>query len=133
GRVRLHLCVRAQRAVAVGNAVAGLELGDAGAHRLHHARALQADARGQRNRIQARAVVGVDVIEADRLVAHEAFARAGLGGAYVLPGKDFGTAGLVETDRVRHLDGPPGWTRIVKGRRGSRAAPLQAPSARSRK
>ena len=45
----LQLGVRAERAVAVGDAVAHLEIGDARADRFHHARGLEADARRQRH------------------------------------------------------------------------------------
>jgi hypothetical protein len=71
--------VRAERVeeAGVGHAVAGRNVGDALAHRLDDARAFDADAVRQRNRIQARPEIRVGEIETDRDVAHARHAGSG--------------------------------------------------------
>lgn len=102
GRHVAHFGVGAERAAGIGDAVAHRDIGHALADRLHHARALQADTRRQADRIQAGPVVGIDVVETDRVVAHARLARSRSGQIHRLPLQDFGTAGLMEADGVAH-------------------------------
>ena len=50
---------------------------DALTHRLDHTRRLAAEPRRQIDRIDAAAMIGVDIVQADRMVAHPHFARPG--------------------------------------------------------
>ena len=131
------LGVRAERAVAVGDAVAHLELGHARADGLDHARALDAEARRQRHRIEAGAMVGVDVVEADRVVA-----RRGPRPGRARRRRRLPTAGL--RDRRSGGSGwrgpcdvPPGWTghctRRGRGRRGGLSPGRGRPRGRRRR
>ncbi len=142
GGMDLHLGVGAQGAGGPGHAVADLQVGDAGADRLDHARAFPADRRGQRQRVQAAAMVGVDVVEADGLEADAGLVGAGIADRDLVPLQDFGAAGLVESDRVGHclllsfvrlvrlvayrLNATP---RDARGVDGFRGAPLRYPGS----
>ena len=66
----------------VGHAVAGLDLRDLGADRLHHARPLGSRREGLRQSVEAAAMVDVDVVDADCFQAHDrlALARPGVVG-----------------------------------------------------
>src|SRR5258705_10901809 len=92
----------AERRGAVCYGIAGLKIGDAGADFLDHAWRLTAEAARQLRRIDPGAIVDVDKVQSDRGVADAGLARSGLGERDLLPDHDFGTAGLVEADGVRH-------------------------------
>ena len=68
--------IGARRRQRVGDAIARAKPAPL-AHRLDHARRLAAQARGQAERIEARAVIGVDIIEPDRLVPDQHLAGPG--------------------------------------------------------
>ena len=102
GRHDPRLAVGAERPAGIGDAVAGLQIGDAGADFLDDAGRLGAEPARQLHRIEAAALVGVDVVEPDRRVAEPDLALAGLADFDLLPLQDLGPAGLRETDCVRH-------------------------------
>ena len=79
--------------------VAGLEAGDAFADRVDDAGALRADHRREADRIEAGAMVGVDEVQPDRLVADADLARSGLGDRQIDRLEDFGPAGAGGLDR----------------------------------
>src|SRR6185312_15189442 len=101
-----RLGIGADRRVAVSDAVADLEIGDAGAELFDDPRRLIAEHGGHRHRVDAAAIVGVDEIEADRGLANACLARAGLADLDLFPAQDFGAAGLVDTDCVSHRRSP---------------------------
>jgi hypothetical protein len=97
----MQLAVGAQRPGGVGHAVADLKLLDLGADRLDDAGALVAQARRQRRwRVQAAAEIGVDKVQADRLVLYPYFMEAWGGGLVVEIVEDFGTAVAAELDTL---------------------------------
>ena len=102
GRDQPRFGIGADRRVAIGDAVAGLQIGDPGAYFLDHAGRLAAEPARQLRRINAGADVDVDEVQTDRGVADARLARAGLADLDFLPDQNFGTAGLVKTDGVRH-------------------------------
>jgi hypothetical protein len=93
GRDVAHFGIGADRAAGIGDAVADLEVRDRAAHRLDHAGAFEADAGRHGQRIGAGAVVDVDVIEADGVVAHARLVGRRVADADFFPAQDFGTAG----------------------------------------
>ena len=101
---RQHACfaVCACGIECVGDAVAGLELTHTRADSFDDARRLATEYSGQLQRIQARALVGVDEVQSDRRVAHPRLALPGLRHIDLLPAQDFGTAVRMNSDRVRH-------------------------------
>src|SRR5216684_3378495 len=86
----------------IGYAVAFLQVGHARADRLDHARALVARDLRQLHRIEPRALIGVDEIDADGGVAHAHLALARLADRDVLELEHFRTALLVVADCFRH-------------------------------
>ncbi len=100
GGEQASLGIGAHRPRAIAGAIARLELAHPLAHRLDHAGGLEADARRQRERIEAAAVIGVDEVEADRRVADADLAGAGLADRDLLPAHRLGSAGLMNPDRV---------------------------------
>src|SRR5882672_6537011 len=68
-RHHTQIGVRTYRALRIRNAIALFEEFDVAAHRFHHPGRLGADAVRQRQRIKADAVINVDVIEPDRVLA----------------------------------------------------------------
>src|SRR5215831_13776110 len=78
-------------------------------------------------------MVGVDVVEAHRLVADQSLAGTGLRDVHVLPLQHFGTAGLVETDGVRHGRVGDRWRGPLLSRKGAGAGSKKPfPVARGR-
>ena len=77
------------------------------ANRFDHARGLDAKARRQGRRIEARAEIGVREIQADGHVPNANLAGAGIADLYRLEAKHLGATGLVEPHRSLHL-GLPG-------------------------
>ena len=56
--------------------------------------------------IEPGALIGVDEVQADRVLADADLAGAGIADLDVLPDEHFGTAGLVESNRFGHLASP---------------------------
>ena len=94
GRHHAQLAIAAGRLAGVGGAVAGLQVRDARAHGLDDAGRFHAQRRGHLQRVQAGAVVDVDEVQADRLVADADFAGARLAHLHVDDLQLFRTAGL---------------------------------------
>ena len=94
--------ISTDRRRAVGDAIAGLEMGDARSHFLDHARALAAEPARQLAGINAGAVIDVDEIEPDRGMADARFTGTGLADLHFFPDQNFGSAGLVKADGMRH-------------------------------
>ncbi|MNQ74424.1 hypothetical protein D3C85_891790 [compost metagenome] len=102
-RQHVQLAVGAQRPGSVGHAVADLELADLGADRFDDAGALVAQARRQgRWRIQAAAEIGVDEVQADRLIVHADLVGAGCGWLVVAVLEYFGAAVAAELNTLGH-------------------------------
>ena len=86
--VRRHepdLRVGARRATGIGHPVTRPYDCDTCPDRLHHTGTFRPKAAGQRHRIEARAVIGVDVVDADGSVADAGLALAGLPNFHILP------------------------------------------------
>ena len=94
----------AHRAAGIGDPVAGRDVGHALAHRQHLTRALVPGREGQsrRCRIETRAKVGVDVVQTDRRMADQRFARAGRSRLDILQAHDLRSAGLMHPDSLDH-------------------------------
>jgi len=106
GRHQPFLGIGADRRVGVGDPVAGLELGDAGAHRLDHAGRFEADdSRQGTRRIEAGPMIDVDVIEPDRRLPNARLTRPWCADVDVLVFQHFGSAVLVDANGLGH-DGP---------------------------
>ncbi len=100
----MHFAVRTQRATGMGDAVANLQAGHALAHGLDHTRRLGTQPRGQRWRcIQPAAEVGVDEVQADRMVTHSYLLRPGRSGFEFHKLQHFRAAMLAELDTLGHL------------------------------
>ena len=56
----------------------------------------------QRLRVEPGAVIDVDEVEARRLLAQPDLAGAGIADLDLFPLQDLGSAGLMDSDRVRH-------------------------------
>ena len=96
-----------QRAIRSGqgricDAIAGLQVANIRADRLDDSRALLSRDGRQRHRIESRALVGVDEIDANRGVAQQRLAGTGLADRHIHQLQDFGTAGRAELDRLGH-------------------------------
>ena len=89
----------------IGDTVADLEIGHAGADRDHLAGAFIAgdERHADRRRIHAHAEIRVDEIDAAGVLLDLDLARAGRGDLDLLVGQDFGTAGLVNPDCRDHV------------------------------
>ncbi len=90
--------------VGVGDTIAGCETAHAATDLLHDARRLASGHHGQRALVEPGALVHIDEIEADRGVADQYFAAAGVAGRNLLPAKDLGPAISVDADAVRHQE-----------------------------
>jgi hypothetical protein len=106
GRHDARFGIGALRAADIGDVVAGLDVADAGADLLDHAGCFGAEPARQRHGVEAAADIGLDIVEADRGVAHARLARAGFADGDFFPVQNFGAAGLVETDGMRHGGSP---------------------------
>src|SRR6185437_5583700 len=102
GRHDACLGICAERAADIGDAIADLHVGDARPDFLDDARRLGAERARQRRGIEAAPEIGLDIVEADRGMAHARLALAGLADLHLVPLQDFRAAGLVETDGVGH-------------------------------
>jgi hypothetical protein len=92
------LTIGPDRTVAIGDAIADLELGDALAHRLDLARGFETHPGRELDGVKPAAVIGVDVVETDRGVADADFARAGRRQVGVDQLHDLRTAGLFDAN-----------------------------------
>ena len=101
GRHIAGLAVRANQS-GVRNPIALLESAHAGAHRVDNPRSLVARHGGQLHRIQARALIGVDEIDADRGVPDADLPRSGFADVDVLKLQDVRSACLVKTHCFCH-------------------------------
>ena len=112
GGQHVQLAVGTQWTTAVGHTVANLELGDFAADRIDHAGAFCAQARWQGwRRVQTAAEIGVDEVQADRLVTHAHLLRARLRWGVVHILKHFGAAMGAELDTFCHLPSP--WVELA--------------------
>ncbi len=102
GRDQALLCIGADGCGRIGDAVAHLQIADLGAERLDHAAALAAEHARQRELVEARAVVGIDEIEADGGVAHAHLACARRTDFHRLPLHHLGAAVLVYAYGMGH-------------------------------
>src|SRR5207342_2675351 len=93
------------RAAAVDRAVVRLQMRDLGAHRLDHAGGLVAERKRQWQRIDARALVDIEEVEADGVVADPHLLRARLADRQVDELHLLGAAGLVDADGGAHGGG----------------------------
>src|SRR5205085_6691685 len=75
---------------------------DPGTHCFDHTGPFEPDARRQRQLVEAAAMIGVDVIQSDRGMAHASLAWAGLADSDAFPLQYVGAAGLVNTNRIGH-------------------------------
>ena len=80
-----------------------------------HTRPFHTEPGGQRQRIEAVAMIGVDVIEADCRVTHAGFARPRFADHNLLPVHDFRAAGLMNSNGKGH-----GVLRNLRARANSR-------------
>ncbi len=102
GRNQPRLGIGAERCISIGDAVAGLQIGDAGPDFLDDAGRLAAEPARQRDRINARTIVDVDKVQSHRGVSNARLARTGLAKLDLLPDQNFGLTGLVKADGMRH-------------------------------
>ena len=86
----------------VGGSIADLDLADPGADRRHHPGAFEADARLQRQRVEAGAMVDVDEIEPDCMLLDGRLAGGRRRNGKLLPDEDFRAAVLVHANCVGH-------------------------------
>ena len=98
--------IGAERHVGIADPVADREVRDPLAHGDDLARALEPQPVRHRDRTRARAEVDVDEVEAGRGVLHADLARTGIADLDLLPLHDVRPAGLVESDRVDHVNSP---------------------------
>ena len=94
--------IGAERRASIGDAVARPKIGDARPDFLHHASRLAAQAARQLHGIEPRPVVDIDKIQAHGSMADARLPRPGLANLDFLPGHNFGTAGFMKADGVRH-------------------------------
>ena len=106
GRDHPRFGISADRRGAVGNTVAGLEVGNPRADFLDHAGRLAAETARQRHRIKPGAVVDVDKVQSHRGMADARFTGSGLAKLDFLPNQNFGAAGFMEANGVGHESTP---------------------------
>jgi len=98
GRHHAQLAIGARGRTGVGRAVTGLQVRDALAHRLDDARGFHAELQRHRERIEPAALVGVDEVQAHRLVADPDLAGAGVTDIDLDELEFLGTAIAVDAD-----------------------------------
>ena len=94
--------IGAERRSAVGDAVARLQIGDTSTDFLDHTRRLAAQPTRQLYRIQSRPIVDVDEVQPYCGMADARLARTGLAQIEFFPNQNFGAAGFMKADGVRH-------------------------------
>ena len=97
-----HLTVAARRVAGVGGAVARFEVGHALPHRLYDARAFHAQLERHGEGVEPAALVHVDVVQANGVVANANLAGAGLAHLNVHQLELLGAAGLFNQNGFRH-------------------------------
>ena len=113
--------VAADRA-SVGATVADLELGHAGADRHHLAGTLVARNERHRHLVEARALIGIDVVDAHRMLLQPHLPRPRLADLHALPLHHLGAAVLMDADGVDHdRHSLLGW--VWAGRNNSKSPP----------
>ncbi|CAD5377767.1 hypothetical protein OF001_U230019 [Pseudomonas sp. OF001] len=90
----------------VGDAIADRHVGDALAHRFHHAGGFHAHAVRQRDRVGAVAEVGIGVVQADRHVAQADLTGTGFADLDVLVAQNLWTPGFIEAYGFGHVSLP---------------------------
>src|SRR6185295_5750286 len=103
GGNQARLRVRSRRPSGVTHAIASLDTRHAFADVFHYAGSFQADAARKRHRIQARAVIGVDEVQADRGIADPRLSVRRIAYFDIIELEDFRPASLVETYRLCHV------------------------------
>ena len=88
----------------IGDAIAGLQVRDALAHRLDHARGFAAEdgRKSVGNLVEAAPVVGVEEIQADRLMPDAGLSRAGRADFHILEAERVGPAIGMDPHSLRH-------------------------------
>ena len=97
-----HFAVAAGGVAGIRGAVAGLQVGDAGADGLNDAGAFHAQGQRHGEGVQASALVNVNEVQADRVVADADLAGAGVAHGHVHEFELFRAAGLVDADGLGH-------------------------------
>ena len=98
-----RLGIGANRASGVSDTVAHLHFRHTFTNGFHNAGRFHADNGGHAGRlIEASAEINIDVIQADRLVPHQGFARLGGGKRHFFPNHFLRTAGFMDADSVIH-------------------------------
>src|SRR4029453_13853110 len=105
GRAQHHFRISAERA-GIGDPLTHLEFPDLRADGLDDASALRAERERQLHRIQAAALIGIDIVESDRGVAYPHLSRPRISDLNLLPLHLLGAAVLVDTDRMWHGNAP---------------------------
>src|SRR6516225_2826951 len=100
--------IGAYRPAGIGDAVARVEPGDTRPNLLDDTGRLGAEPARQGQRIETAALVGIDIIQPDRVVAEPHLAVPRLADRDFLPCQNFGAAGLLKTDRVSRPLPPSG-------------------------
>ena len=103
GRHHPHFAIAARGLAGIGRAVPHLEVGDARAHGLDHARSFHAQVQGHGQGVQTGALVHVDEIQAHRFVADADFTGARVTHGDINDFEDFGTTVLVNADSSGHV------------------------------
>ena len=101
-----HLAVAARRIAGIGHAVAHAQVLHAGPHGLDHACAFHAQAQGHGQRVQARALVHIDEVQAHRMVAYAYLAWPGLAHGDLHQLQDFGAAVVADLHCNTHGSTP---------------------------
>ena len=94
--------IGAGRAACISHAVSDLDLGHTLADRFHHAGAFATDATGQRQRVQAGTMVGIDEVQADRGVPDLGLAFSRITDFDVVELQNLGSTRFMESDRLGH-------------------------------
>ena len=102
GRHHALLAIGAKRPAGIGDAIAGLDVGDALTDLLDPAGGLGAEAAWQRHGIEPSADIDINEVEPDGGVPHTCFAGARFADRYLFPRQHFRSAGLVEADSLGH-------------------------------
>ena len=104
----VQIAVSAQRAGGIGHAITHLQMADTRADRLNNARAFGAQTGWQRRwRVQATAEIGVDKIQADRLILYPHLIRAWGDGVVIGVFENVGSAVMAELDTHGHFQSLP--------------------------
>ncbi len=103
GRHDPRITVGAERSAGVGDTVAWFQIVDPGPDLLDDPGRLGTEAARQWHRVKPAALIGVDVVEADRGMSQPNLSLAGLADLNLLPLQNLGPAGFREPNCVSHL------------------------------